>query len=82
MFNAKAKTDLRSNATIWDSNFYYFRDYCPSHNTSSKVQIQDFNNKDFYCIKEFKAKDLKPALLRTNIVELSKQNKKNKKDKK
>ena len=37
--NAKAKTGLRSSTIVWESDAHCPRDHCPSHNTSSKVQI-------------------------------------------
>ena len=54
------------------------RGHCPSHNTSSKVQIQ--GSKDFSRSEEPKLKDPKPAPSYDNVAEPAK--KKDRKDKK
>ena len=63
---------------VWDSDACYPKGHRPSHNTSSKVQIQDF--KDLSLPKKTKPKDLKSALSRDNTAESPKKD--NRKDKK
>lgn len=78
--NTKAKKSLRSSIMIQDLNIYYFKDYCSSYYTSSKVQIQSSNNKNSSHFEKFKLKDLKPALSYNNIAKIiKKENKKVKK---
>lgn len=60
IINAKTKVGLKSNAIVWDLDAYCFRSYCPSHNTYLKMQIQNFNIKDFKSEKS-RLTDLKLA---------------------
>ena len=76
--NAEAKTGLRSSTIVRDSDARCSRGYRPSHNTSSKVQIQGSNNSSHS--KEPKPKDLKPAPSRDGAAEPAK--KEGRKDKK
>ena len=76
--NAEAKVGLRSSTIVWDLDAHCPRDYHPSHNTSSKVQIQ--GSKDLSRPKETKSKDPKSALSRDNVVESPKKD--DRKDKK
>lgn len=78
--NVEAKASLRSSTIIWDLDAHCFKGHCLFHITSSKLQTQDFNNKDSYHSKKLKLKDLNAALSCDNIVELAKKvDKKNKK---
>ena len=79
--NIEAKIGLRFNIMVENLNTYCSRDHRLSHNTSSKMQNQDFNNKNSFCSKKPKPKNSKPALPCDNIAaKLAK--KKDKKDKK
>lgn len=67
---------------VWKSDICYQRGYCLFYNTFSKVQTQNFNNKNFSCSNKSKLKDLKSTLLYNNTLELfKKKNRKNKKKK-
>ena len=37
MVNAKAKAGLKSSIMVQNIDFYGFKDYCPSQNTSAKI---------------------------------------------
>lgn len=66
---------------VEDANSCFSKDYCPSYNTTSKIQSQDSNNKDFSCIKKPKTMDLKPVLPYIKLTEILEQVKKNQKKK-
>ena len=77
--NAEAKTNLKSSTIIWDLNIHCLKSHYPFYNTSSKVQFQGFNNKNFSRSEKSKPKDPKPVPLYDNAAKkLAK--KKNKKD--
>lgn len=67
--NVKTKASLRSNIMVQNSNIYCPKSYCFFNNTTAKVQIQRTAIKDSGP-KKPKTKDLKFALLHTNIAEL------------
>ena len=79
--NAKAKSGLRSSTIVWDLNVYCSKGHHLSHNTFSKVQTQDSNNKNSSCSRKAKPKDPKLALLCDNAVvePAKKKDRKNKK---
>ena len=79
--NTEAKIGLKSSTMVWDLDAYCLRGHRLSHNTFSKVQIQDFNNKDFSYSKKPKPKDPKLVLPCDNMAtELAKkEDRKNKK---
>ena len=79
--NAKAKASLRFSTIVWNSDAYCPRGHRLSHNISSKVQTQGFNNKNSSRFEESKPKDLKPAPPRDNVAVKSAK-KVDKKDKK
>ena len=68
---------------IQESNTYYFRGYCLSHNTFSRVQTQSYNNEDFSRFEKPKPKDPKPAPSYDNVTvePAKKEDQKNKKKK-
>ena len=66
--NAEAKAGLRSSTMIWDLDAHCPRSHRLSHNTFSKMQSQDSNNKDSFHSKEPKLKNLKPTLPYNNAV--------------
>ena len=78
--NVKAKASLKFDIMIWNLDIHCPRDYYPSYNISSKIQIQCF--KDFSYSKKLKPKDLKSALSYNNMAKLSKKNYKKDKKKK
>lgn len=78
--NVEAKAGLRSSAIFWNLDTCCSSGYCLSHNTFSKMQTQNSNNKDFSYFKKSKPKDLKPILPCDNGVKpVKKKDKKNKK---
>ena len=77
--NAKTKASLRSSIIVRDSDARCPKDYCPSYNTSFKVQTQGSNYKDLPRSEKSKNKDPKPALLRCNVAKLAKKENKKKK---
>ena len=79
--NIKAKISLRSSIIVWDLDIYYFKDHYLSYSISSKVPIQNSNNKNFSCSKNPKFKNLNLILLYDNIA-IKPDKKKDKKDKK
>ena len=79
--NVEAKAGLRSSIMVYDLDAHCPRSHRLSHNTFSKVQTQGSNNKDIFCSKEPKPKDLKPALLRDNAA-MEPAKKEDRKDKK
>ena len=80
--NAKAKANLKLSTMVLDLDAYCLKGYCLFYNTSLKMQIQGFNNKNSFHTKKLKAKNLKSALPRTNIAESLEQSKKNRRNKK
>ena len=76
--NAKIKAGLKSSIMIWDLDIYCPKSHCSSHNTSLKIQIQDFKN--FFHSEKSKPRNLKSALSHDNTAKLPKKD--NKKDKK
>ena len=58
--NAKAKAGLKSSIIIRDADFCYYRGYCLSQNTSTKVQTQGSTAKESKP-KESRPKDSKPT---------------------
>ena len=70
--NAEAKAGLRPSIIVRDLNTCYPKSHRPSHNTSSKMQIQGSNHKHSPCSKESKSKDLKSAPPRSNMAEPAK----------
>ena len=82
--NAKAKTDLRSNAMVRDLDAHCPRSHCFTHATLVKVQTQGFNTKESKP-KEFWPKELKsaksknPAPPHSEFTELGKTSRINKK---
>ena len=58
--NVKAKASLKSSIMVRDADFHCLRGYCPSQNTSAKVQTQDSTVKESKP-KESRPKDSKPA---------------------
>ena len=79
--NAEAKAGLRSSTIIRESDARCPRGHRPSHNTSSKVQIQGSSYKDSPRSKEPKPKDPKPAPSRDNAAEPAKKEDRKKKKK-
>ena len=58
--NAETKAGLRSSIMVWNADSHCPRSYCPSQNTSAKVQIQGLIAKESKP-KEFRPKKKKPA---------------------
>ena len=74
--NIKAKTGLKFSIIVRNLNIYCFRGHCFLNNTIIKVQTQETIIKNL-CFKERKAKNIKPAYVKT--VEFGEQGKKDKK---
>ena len=68
--NAEAKVSLRSNTIVWDLDAHCFRNYHPSHNTFSKVQIQRTTAKE-PCTKKSRPKEIKSADNKTPVLPCS-----------
>ena len=58
--NAKAKASLRSSTMIWELDVRCLKGHRPSHNTFSKVQIQETTAKEPHTTK-FRPKKVKQA---------------------
>ena len=64
---------------VQDSDIHCLRGYCPSNNTTSKVQTQGIAVKDFSCPEEPKTKDPKSVPPRDDPAEPAKKEDKQKK---
>ena len=71
--NAKAKINRKFGIMVQDTNSHYPKNYCPSQNTSAKMQIQSLTTK-ISKPKEYRPKEAKlvnsksSALLQSNKV--------------
>ena len=64
MVNAKIKVSLKSSIMVRNTDFHYPRGYCPSQNTSTKVQTQSLITKESK-LEKSKSKDSKLANRKT-----------------
>ena len=76
--NAEAKVGLKSTIIIRDSDFCYFRGYCPFNNNASKVQTQGTIAKDSFRLEKLKTKNLKSVPSHNDLAKPAKKKDKQK----
>lgn len=74
----ETKTGLISSVMVWDIEAHYFRSPCLFHNTSPKVQTQNFYTKDSFYPKIFNTQVSISTLSYDNTIEPAKKEDKKK----